>query len=179
MSARTIQSIVTKAAAVALALGIAAFSAAPAFAAQAPADGTYTVDVELAGGSGRSTVESPATLEVAGGQMTATIVWSSSNYDLMVVDGVEYQPTTVEGGSTFEIPVSALDEALPVSAETLAMGSPHMIDYPLTLVSASVLGEGGGAPVAAIVGGAAAVVAVIVVVAVVLRGRAKRGGENA
>ena len=111
--------------------------------------------------------------------MTATVVWSSSSYDLMVVDGVEYQPTTVEGGSTFEIPVSALDEALPVSAETLAMGSPHMVDYTLTFDSSSLEGEGGGVPVAAIAGGAVAVVAVVVIVAVVLRSRAKRGGENA
>lgn len=108
-----------------------------ALAEQPPADGSYSVEVELAGGSGKSSVESPAALEVDGGQMTATIVWSSSNYDLMVVDGTEYQPISLDGGSTFEIPVAALDDALPVSAETVAMGSPHMIDYTLTFDSAS------------------------------------------
>ncbi len=179
MAVRAKQSIVARVAvAIVLALGIAAFPAG-AFAAEVPADGTYQVGVALEGGSGRASVNSPALLEVEDGAMTATVVWSSSSYDLMVVDGVEYQPTTVEGGSTFEIPVSALDEALPVSAETLAMGSPHMVDYTLTFDSSSLEGEGGGVPVAAIAGGAVAVVAVVVIVAVVLRSRAKRGGENA
>ena len=62
-------------------------------AAEAPADGTYTCDVTLEGGSGRATVESPAALTVADGRMTATIVWSSPNYDYMLVDGEKYLPT--------------------------------------------------------------------------------------
>ena len=44
-------------------------------AAAAPADGTYTCDVTLEGGSGRATVDSPAALTVADGRMTATICW--------------------------------------------------------------------------------------------------------
>ena len=63
-------------------------------AAEAPADGTYTCDVTLEGGSGRATVESPAALTVADGRMTATIVWSSPNYDYMLVDGEKYLPPT-------------------------------------------------------------------------------------
>ena len=43
-------------------------------------DGEYTVDVTLAGGSGRASVESPAKLTVSGGAFTVTIAWSSSNY---------------------------------------------------------------------------------------------------
>lgn len=43
--------------------------------------------VVLEGGSGRATVDSPAALTVAEGKMTATIVWSSPNYDYMIVDG--------------------------------------------------------------------------------------------
>ena len=49
-------------------------------------------------------MESPAALTVADGRMTATIVWSSSNYDYMLVDGEKYLPTNTEGNSTFEIP---------------------------------------------------------------------------
>ena len=60
---------------------------------EALADGTYTCDVTLEGGSGRATVESPAALTVADGRMTATIVWSSPNYDYMLVDGEKYLPT--------------------------------------------------------------------------------------
>lgn len=96
------------------------------------ADGTYSVDVSLEGGSGRATVESPCTLTVSGGSMTATITWSSSNYDLMIVDGQNLSPTNTEGNSTFEVPVASLDTALSVQAETTAMSKPHLIDYTLT-----------------------------------------------
>lgn len=102
-----------------------------------PADGTYTCEVTLEGGSGRATVESPAALTVADGKMTATIVWSSPNYDYMIVDGEKYLPTNTEGNSTFEIPVSTLDTALDVTADTVAMSTPHEIEYTLTFDSAS------------------------------------------
>ena len=108
-------------------------------AAEAPADGTYTCDVTLEGGSGRATVESPAALTVADGRMTATIVWSSPNYDYMLVDGEKYLPTNTEGNSTFEIPVTALDTPLDVVGDTVAMSTPHEIEYTLTFVSASLI----------------------------------------
>ena len=103
----------------------------------APADGTYTCEVTLEGGSGRATVESPAALTVADGKMAATIVWSSPNYDYMIVDGEKYLPTNTEGNSTFEIPVAALDTALDVTADTVAMSTPHEIEYTLTFDSTS------------------------------------------
>ena len=106
-------------------------------AAEAPADGTYTCAVTLEGGSGRATVESPAALTVADGALTATIVWSSPNYDYMLIDGKKYLPINTEGNSTFVIPVAALDTALPVTADTVAMSTPHEIDYTLTFDSAT------------------------------------------
>ena len=106
-------------------------------AAEAPADGTYTCDVTLEGGSGRATVDSPAALTVTDGRMTATIVWSSPNYDYMLVDGEKYLPTNTEGNSTFEIPVAALDTPLDVVGDTVAMSTPHEIEYTLTFASAS------------------------------------------
>ena len=99
---------------------------------EALADGAYTCDVTLEGGSGRATVESPAALTVADGRMTATIVWSSPNYDYMLVDGEKYLPTNTEGNSTFEIPVAALDTPLDVVGDTVAMSTPHEIEYTLT-----------------------------------------------
>ena len=101
-------------------------------AAPVPADGEYSANVVLEGGSGRATVESPAALTVAEGKMTATIVWSSPNYDYMVVEGEKYLPTNTEGNSTFEIPVAALGTALAVTADTVAMSTPHEIQYTLT-----------------------------------------------
>ena len=106
---------------------------------EALADGTYTCDVTLEGGSGRATVESPAALTVADGRMTATIVWSSPNYDYMLVDGEKYLPTNTEGNSTFEIPVAALDTPLDVVGDTVAMSTPHEIEYTLTFASASLI----------------------------------------
>ena len=82
-------------------------------------------------------MESPAALTVADGKMTATLVWSSPNYDYMIVDGEKYLPTNTEGNSTFEIPVAALDTALTVTADTVAMSTPHEIEYTLTFASAS------------------------------------------
>ena len=105
--------------------------------AEVPADGSYTCEVTLEGGSGRATVESPAALTVADGKMTATLVWSSPNYDYMIVDGEKYLPTNTEGNSTFEIPVSALDTALTVTADTVAMSTPHEIEYTLTFAADS------------------------------------------
>ena len=101
-------------------------------AAETPADGEYNVQVVLEGGSGRATVDSPAALTVADGKMTATIVWSSPNYDYMIVDGEKYLPTNTEGNSTFEIPVAALGTPLAVTADTVAMSKPHEIEYTLT-----------------------------------------------
>ena len=101
-------------------------------AAETPADGEYSVNVTLEGGSGRATVESPAALTVADGKMTAVILWSSPNYDYMIVDGEKYLPTNTEGNSTFEIPVSALGTPLAVTADTVAMSTPHEIEYTLT-----------------------------------------------
>ena len=106
-------------------------------AVETPADGSYTCEVTLEGGSGRATVDSPAALTVADGKMTATIVWSSPNYDYMIVDGEKYLPTNTEGNSTFEIPVPALGVPLSVVADTVAMSTPHEIEYTLTFSAPS------------------------------------------
>ncbi len=90
----------------------------------------YTIAVSLSGGSGRASIESPTAIAKDGDSYTATIVWSSSSYDKMTVDGTDYAPVSSDGNSTFEIPV-VLDEEMAVSAETLAMSTPHTIDYTL------------------------------------------------
>lgn len=102
------------------------------------ADGTYTVNVTLDGGSGRASVESPAELTIQDGKATAKIVWSSSNYDYMKVADVQYDPVNTEGNSTFEIPVTGFDYNMPVSADTTAMSTPHEIDYTLYFDSSTI-----------------------------------------
>ena len=101
------------------------------------ADGSYTVEAALEGGSGRSSVESPARLRVENGQAFVTLVWNSPNYDYMKVDGTQYLPLQTGGNSTFEIPAAGFDGPLAITADTVAMSTPHEIDYTLTLDSAT------------------------------------------
>lgn len=101
------------------------------------ADGEYQINVELSGGSSRASIESPATIKVAGGNALATITWSSPNYDYMLVDGEKYLPINSDGNSVFEIPVEILDRFVPVIADTTAMSQPYEIDYMLKFDSAS------------------------------------------
>ena len=103
------------------------------------ADGEYSIQVDLEGGSGKAMVTSPTILTVKDGQAYSQIQWSSSNYDYMIVDGEQYFPTNEEGmNSVFEIPVQIMDEGMPVIADTLAMGTPHEINYTLTFYSDSI-----------------------------------------
>ena len=102
------------------------------------ADGNYTVDVHLEGGSGRAGVESPAKLRVENGAAYATIVWSSSNYDYMRLDDEKYLPLNTEGNSTFEVPVIAFDSKVTYFADTTAMSTPHEIEYTLYFDSATI-----------------------------------------
>ena len=104
-------------------------------------DGTYTAEVTLEGGSGRATIESPATITVKDGVATASIVWSSPNYDYMIVDGEKLLPVNTEGNSVFEIPVASFDTALDVIADTVAMSKPHEIEYKITFDSSTIKAE--------------------------------------
>ena len=94
-------------------------------------DGTYQMEVELLGGRGRASVTSPAKVEIKDGKAVATLEWSSPNYDYMVVDGEKYLPVNTEGNSVFQIPVEAFDQDIAVIADTVAMSTPHEIEYTL------------------------------------------------
>lgn len=94
-------------------------------------DGEYAIEVELTGGTGRTTVTSPAGLTVLDGHAYARIEWSSSHYDYMLVEGQKYLPLSDEGYSTFEIPITVFNEPMEVIADTTAMSVPHEITYQL------------------------------------------------
>lgn len=102
------------------------------------ADGEYTVEVELSGGSGRASVQSPAKLTIENGEASVDIVWSSSNYDYMMVNGEKILPISAEYGSEFIIPVIGFDFNMPVSADTTAMSTPYEIEYTLNFISESI-----------------------------------------
>ena len=87
-----------------LALPFAGCSASPNATGGTAGSQEYTVSVSLSGGSGRASIASPTTIVKDGDTYTATITWSSSNYDKMTVDGVDYAPVNDGGNSTFERP---------------------------------------------------------------------------
>ncbi len=95
-------------------------------------DGEYTVNVTLEGGSGRASVDTPAKVTVTDGQAYATIVWSSANYDYMLVDGEKYLNENEGGNSTFTFPIDGVPCEMDVVGDTTAMSTPHEIDYTLT-----------------------------------------------
>ena len=69
------------------------------------------------------------------GEVTADIQWSSSNYDYMIVDGEKYLPVNEEGtNSEFLIPVTIMDESMPVIADTTAMVPLMRSIIPLTSI---------------------------------------------
>ena len=108
-------------------------------------DGTYNIDLDFEGGSGKASISSPAEVTISGGKAVATVEWSSPNYDYMIVGGEKYLPVNTEGNSVFEIPVT-LDTPMQVIGDTVAMSKPHEIEYTLTFHSESaqeVLGEDG------------------------------------
>ena len=96
----------------------------------------YECQVTLEGGSGRATVESPAEVVVIGDEKTVKLVWSSSNYDYMLVDDVRYDNEAgADENSTFTIPFSKFDEPFTVIGDTTAMSTPHEIEYQITVAS--------------------------------------------
>lgn len=99
-------------------------------------DGTYTIEVTLEGGSGKTTVISPATITVSRDNVTASIQFNSPNYDYMLVGGEKYLAVeNTEETSVFEIPVTVFDEEMQVIGDTVAMSKPHEIEYTLTFHS--------------------------------------------
>ncbi len=101
-------------------------------------NGDFKVEVTLSGGSGKAKIMSPADVHVEDGKITATLVWSSSSYDYMEIDGTGYTPEIVDGKAVFTVEIPALDEEISIKAETVAMSAPHMIDYTLLVSGAEI-----------------------------------------
>ena len=109
--------------------------AADTFDLSAVEDGSYTIKLTMEGGSGRASIQSPAQLAIADGAATAILEWSSPNYDYMLVNGEKYLPVNTEGNSVFEVPVEALDAPLTMIGDTVAMSTPHEVEYTVTFHS--------------------------------------------
>ncbi len=95
---------------------------------------TYQCQVTLEGGSGRASVDSPAEVTEEGEDKSVQLIWSSPNYDYMIVDKVRYDNSAGEGeNSVFTIPFDEYDKSFSVIADTTAMSVPHEIDYTITV----------------------------------------------
>lgn len=99
-------------------------------------NGTFECQVSLEGGSGRASVQSPAKVVVSEEKKTVELVWSSSNYDYMLVEGTRYDNEAPAGeNSVFTIPFAEFNQAFTVIGDTTAMSTPHEIEYSLTVFS--------------------------------------------
>lgn len=95
-------------------------------------DGEYLLEVTLEGGSGKAHVESPVKAVVTDGIPSVTIVWSSSNYDYMIVNDVKYMnESEADKPSSFTFPIVDLNCDMNVIGDTTAMSTPHEIEYVL------------------------------------------------
>ena len=100
----------------------------------------YQIDIELQGGSGKASIQSPVSIHVENGMSTAELIWSSKNYDYMMVDGVRYENENPGGPSTFHVPVPNTTDPLEMIGDTVAMSTPHEIAY--TIIWGRQLEEG-------------------------------------
>lgn len=139
-------------------------------------DGTYTMEVGFAGGSGKASITSPAVVTITENTGIASIQWSSPNYDYMIVNGEKLLPVNTEGNSVFEVPVWVLDQEMTVIADTTAMSTPHEVEYTLTFYSDTLKAEGNTTMIILGIAGALVVAGVIGAVIVI---RKKKNGHHA
>lgn len=104
-------------------------------------DGEYIVEFTTEGGTGKATMTSPAKLTVSDGEQYLELVWTSKNYDYMVVEGITYYNENVGGNSTFTVKVSDLKKPLTVIGDTTAMSTPHEIEYIINFGNIKSLGQ--------------------------------------
>lgn len=107
----------------------------------------------------------------------ARIEWSSANYDYMVMNGSKYLPVQTEGNSTFEIPIPAFDEPVTVIADTVAMSTPHEVEYSLIFHSDGIMSKGATPQAGArrMVYMVIAIIAVCILVSIISKRRRKSG----
>lgn len=101
-------------------------------------DGSYICDVRSEGGTGKNSAVSPCTVTVQDGKATVLLTWTSKNLDYMLVNGEKLLPLSNDDGSVFEIPVASLNLPMTVTVDTLAMSTPHEVEYVLYFNAATV-----------------------------------------
>ncbi|MCR5388579.1 MAG: ABC transporter substrate-binding protein [Lachnospiraceae bacterium] len=98
--------------------------------------GSYEVFLTLSGGSGRAKIDEYSTLSVNEDKTASlTVRWSSKNYDYMIIEGEKILPVDTTEVSVFEVPLAeaVFGEPITVIGDTTAMGTPHEIEYEITM----------------------------------------------
>ena len=90
------------------------------------------MDIGFEGGTGKAYIQSPVEVSCVDGDYSAVFVWSSENYDYMIVDGVRYDNENPGGPSTFTVSLENITDPLTVIGDTVAMSTPHEIEYTIT-----------------------------------------------
>ena len=93
---------------------------------------SFFVDITFEGGTGKAYIKSPVEVFQTDGKLQARFIWSSKNYDYMIVDGVRYDNENEGGESTFTVPIKSVTGTLSVIGDTVAMSTPHEIEYLIT-----------------------------------------------
>ena len=91
--------------------------------------GSYSLEGELKGGSGKAHFDGPLLLTVEEEGSFLTFTMSSPYYDYVIVEGERFEPLEPDGNSTFRVPFERLNEDFLFTADTTAMSEPHEIDY--------------------------------------------------
>ena len=105
----------------------------------------YYADISMEGGTGKASIKSPVEVIEKDGITTARFIWSSKNYDYMIVDGVRYDNENPGGESTFTVTIKDTKEPLTVIGDTVAMSTPHEIEYVITWGEKEAAEESGAA----------------------------------
>jgi iron complex transport system substrate-binding protein len=90
---------------------------------------SFLVDITFEGGSGKAYIKSPVEITKTDGKLTARFIWSSKNYDYMIVNGIKYENENNGGESTFTVEIDNITDDLTVIGDTVAMSVPHEIEY--------------------------------------------------
>ncbi len=99
------------------------------------ADGSYEAELSLEG-EGRLQLISPMQLELIDGKAQGLLVFDSTKYDYIVIDGVRYDAEEGEERSSFLIPVKQFDRAIAMAADSTAIAGMNVEqDYMLTIAA--------------------------------------------
>lgn len=122
-------------------------------ASYAPIDlknATYTAEVRMSGEEGIGQIQTPTSLYVKDQKATVVLVWDSSEYNYMTVDGEKISPKSRDDGSIFWIPVTAWDEEMPLTVSK-GFDSPTELSCSLYVDTATIKKQGTMAPLYALI----------------------------